>query len=56
MATTFADSIFRCISINEKFCVLIEISLKFVPNGPINNNPAFGLDNGLLPNRRQAII
>ena len=25
---------------NEKFCVLIKISLKYGPNGLINNNPA----------------
>ena len=25
---------------NEKFCILIEISLKFVPRGPIENNLA----------------
>ena len=24
----------------EKFCILIKISLKFVPKGPIDNNPA----------------
>ena len=24
---------------NEKFCVLIELSLKFVPRSPIGNNP-----------------
>ena len=42
---------------NEKFCILIKISLKFVPNkGLIDNNPSIGLDNGLAPNRRQAII
>ena len=35
----FAD-IFRCILLNEKFCILIKISLKFVPKGPINNIPA----------------
>ena len=23
-----------------KFCILIKISLKFVPKGPIDNNPA----------------
>ena len=40
MAATFADDVFRCISVNEKFCVLNEISLKFVPKGPFNNNPA----------------
>ena len=33
----FADDRFRCISLNEKFCVLIEISLKFVPKRPIDN-------------------
>ena len=36
----FADVIFRNIFANEKFCILIEISLKFVPNGPSDNNPA----------------
>ena len=25
---------------NEKFCILIKISLKFVPKGPIDNSPA----------------
>ena len=37
----FADDDFRCISVNEKFCTLINISPKFVPKGPIGNNPAF---------------
>ena len=32
--------IFRCIFLNEKFCILIESSLKFVPKGPIDNIPA----------------
>ena len=37
----FADDIFRCIfSWMKSFCILIKISLKFVPEGPINNNPA----------------
>ena len=36
----FTDDIFRYILVNEKFCVLIKISLKFVPKGPIDNNPA----------------
>ena len=36
----FADNIFRCIFMNEKFCISIKISLKFVPKGPIDNNPA----------------
>ena len=42
--------------VNEKFYILIKISLKFVPEGPIDNDTAFGLDNGLAPNRWQAII
>ena len=36
----FADDIFRLIFVNEKFCSLIKISLKFVPKCPIDNNPA----------------
>ena len=36
----FADDIFRCIFMNEKSSILIKISLKFVPKGPIDNNPA----------------
>ena len=35
-----ADDIFRCIFVNEKFCILNKISLKFVPKGPIDNNSA----------------
>ena len=38
----FADDIFRCIFMNEKFCILIKIPLKFVPEGPIGNNPVLG--------------
>ena len=33
----FADDIFKCIFMNEKFCISIRISLKFVPEGPIDN-------------------
>ena len=36
----FADDIFRCIFMNEKLCILMKIWLKFVPKGPIDNNPA----------------
>ena len=36
----FAHDIFKCIFMNEKFCISIHISLKFVPNGPIDNNTA----------------
>ena len=33
--TMFSDAIS-----SEKFCILIKISPKFVPKGPIDNNPA----------------
>ena len=36
----FADVIFRCIFLNENICILIRISMKFVPKCPIDNNPA----------------
>ena len=36
----FADDIFKCIFLNEKVWIPIKISLKFVPKGSINNNPA----------------
>ena len=36
----FADDMFRCIFVNEKFCTLIKISPKFVPKGSIDNKPA----------------
>ena len=38
---------------NEKFRIFIKISLKFVSKCPTDK---IGLDNGLAPNRRQAII
>ena len=36
----FADDIFKCIFLNETFRILNEISLKYVPYGPINNMSA----------------
>ena len=36
----FADNSIRCIFVNEKFCILIKISLQFVNKCPIDNNPA----------------
>ena len=36
----FADDIFKCIFVNENAWILIKMSLKFVPKGPINNIPA----------------
>ena len=38
----FADDILKCICLNENIWISIEISLKFVPKGPINNIPALG--------------
>ena len=35
MATILSDNIFKCIFLNENFCIL-----KFVPKGPIDNNAA----------------
>ena len=37
----FPGDIFKCIFLNENVWLSIEISLKFVPMGPINNIPAF---------------
>ena len=36
----FPDAIFERIFLNENILILIKISLKFVPKGPINNIPA----------------
>ena len=36
----FADDILNCISMNENVWIQNNISLKFVPKGPINNIPA----------------
>ena len=36
----FPDDIFKCIFLNENVEISIKISLKFVPKGPNNNNPA----------------
>ena len=35
----FTYNIFKCISLNENVWIVIEISLKFVSKGPINNIP-----------------
>ena len=36
----FADDVFRCIFMNEKLSILIKMSVKCVPKGPIDNIPA----------------
>ena len=40
MATILVDDIFKCIFLNENDRIPIQISLKFVPRGPIDNKPA----------------
>ena len=40
MAAILADSIFKCIFLNENDGILIHISLKFVLRSPIDNKPA----------------
>ena len=40
MAATLADDIFKCIFLDENIWISIRISLKFVPKGPIDKNPA----------------
>ena len=40
MAAILADDIFKCIFLHEKVRILIKISLKFGPEGFIENNPA----------------
>ena len=40
MAAILADNIFRCIFLNEKDRIAIQVSLKFVPRSPIDNKPA----------------
>ena len=35
----FPDDMFKCIFLNENVWISIDISLKFVPKGSINNNP-----------------
>ena len=36
----FTDNIFKCIFVYENWCILIQISLKFVPKSAINNKKA----------------
>ena len=52
----FPDDIFKWIFLNENVWISIEILLKFVPWGPIDNIPADGSGNGSASTKRQAII
>ena len=37
----FPYDIFKCIFFSENVCILLKISLRFVPSGPINNIPQY---------------
>ena len=43
LACGFADDIFKCIFANEKFYILITVSLKLVPRSPIDHKAALVL-------------
>ena len=51
----FADDIFKCISMYEKFCILFEFHWSLFLRVPFTIFQ-LGLDNGLAPIRLQAII
>ena len=40
MATILTDDIFKCMFLNENDRITIQITLKFIPRGPIDNKPA----------------
>ena len=43
----FADNIFKFLSLKENFVFLFQISIKFVPYGPVDNKLALVSDNDL---------
>ena len=56
MASILQTTILKSIFTNEKFFILIQISLKFDPEGPVDNKAGLtGSGNGLSPVWRQAI-
>ena len=55
MAAIFPYDIFQWIFLDENVRILIKMPLKFVPKGSIDYS-SIGSDNGLVPNKRQAII
>ena len=40
MVGILADDIFKCIFLNKNIWISIQVSLKFVPKDPCDNNPA----------------
>ena len=53
----YADNLFKLLFLTENVCIWIDESIKFVPEGPIDNwqGIIIGLGNGLVPDRHQAI-
>ena len=49
------DETFKCISLNENYCILIPVWLKLSPSVQ-QVDASIGIDNGLVLNRCQAII
>ena len=49
----FSDDIFHCIFLNEKCCILTQLSLKFVSNGPVDDISAFDFQAVSLEKNRQ---
>ena len=49
------DNFFMFIFMKENVCILLQISLYFVPMGPLNEKVSIVSGNGLGPNRQQAI-
>ena len=52
LAVIFQKKYFQCIFFYQNYCIVIQISLKFVPVNPIDN---IWFRYGLAPNKRQAI-
>ena len=52
----FVDDILEVIFLNVNFSKPIKISLTFDPESPIDNKVSIGSDNGLSPDRQQAIV
>ena len=46
----FAGDIFKCIFFNEMFCILIRISLKFVPKAPVDKSAVVATIHYLISN------
>ena len=51
----FPDNTFNCIFLNGNIWILTEMSLTFVPKGPINDIPEL-VQTDLAPSRRQVIV